>query len=423
MSENRSPLGSMTAHAGATGRRRWLAALAGSVVLVGLLWALRPSPVQVDLAEISRGAMRVTVDEEGKTRVRRVFVVSAPVTGKLRRSLLDPGDAVVGGETVIAVMEPSAPAFLDVRSRQEAEAQVAAARAAVALAEAEVRLSDAELSWAWSELQRTQSLAQTSVVSARSHERARLEHDKQMAAVARAKSNLDVRTAELATASAHLIGPETMSAARADASGCCVEVRSPQSGVVLRELQESERVIAAGTPLFEIGDPADIDIVVELLSTDAVRVSPGAQATIEGAGLAERLTARVRRIEPAGFTKVSALGIEEQRVRTFLDLDAPASQRSALGHDYRVFTRIAVWSSAEALRLPLSAVFRIGDSWAVYKAADGRAVLTPVEIGQRNNAHADVLSGLVPGDKVVMHPSDRVTAGTRIRQIAVVAAR
>lgn len=398
----------------ATARRRLAIAAAALLILIPLVWALRPGPVQVDIAPVTRGEMRVTVDEEGKTRVRQVFVVSAPITGKLRRSSLDPGDDVVANETIVAVIEPSAPPFLDVRTRQEAEAQVGAATAAVTVAQAEVRQAETELGWAQSELARSRALAQTNVVSAKAFERARLDVDKQAALLARARASLELRNAELATAKAHLIGPEAARAAAPEGPGCCVEVRSPRSGKILRELQESERVIVAGTPLFEIGNPNDIDMVVDLLSTDAVRVSPGAEATIEGAGLPDKLAAKVRLVEPAGFTKVSALGIEEQRVHTFLDFDQPAEARARLGHDYRVFARIAVWSSADALRVPLSALFRQQDAWAVYKVVGGRATVAKVDIGQRNNTFAQVTAGLAAGDSVILHPSDRVTAGTRV---------
>ena len=176
-------------------------------------------------------------------------------------------------------------------------------------------------------------------------------------------------------------------------------------------------MVPAGTPLFEIGDPTDIDIVLELLSADAVKVTPGATASIDGAGLSGPLTAKVRRVEQAGFTKVSALGIEEQRVKTFLDFDQSASARERLGHDYRVFARITIWDGADTLRVPLSALFRNGTNWAVYKVNGNRVALTPVEIGHHNTDHAQVLGGLAPRDSVVLHPSDRVKQGTRVRQI------
>jgi HlyD family secretion protein len=189
---------------------------------------------------------------------------------------------------------------------------------------------------------------------------------------------------------------------------------SYQSGQVLREPQESERVVLAGSPLFEIGNAADLDVVVELLSSDAVRVRSGADATIESTGLEGPIQARVRLIELAGFTKVSALGIEEQRVRVFLDIETPAEVWKRLGHDYRVFARVTVWSSQDTLRVPLSALFRRGDGWAVYRMESGRAALTMVDVGHRNSDFAEVMRGLKPQDIVVLHPNDRIVAGTRI---------
>jgi len=399
--------------------RRVIATAAGTVaLLITLVVALRPAPVPVDLAAVTRGPLRVTVDEEGKTRVKDVFVVAAPVSGKLRRSPFDPGDSVVKDETVIAVIEPAAPLFLDVRTRTEAEAQVAAAEAAVTLAAAEVRQAESEVAWATSELKRAEALALSSTVPERTLERARLELDKQRASLARANANLEVRRSELATANAHLIGPERVSGTPSTSPQCCVEVRAPQSGQVLRELQESERVVLAGSPLFEIGNAADLDVMVELLSSDAVRVSPGAEATIESTGLETPIRARVRLIEPAGFTKVSALGIEELRVRVFLDLETPADVWKRLGHDYRVFARITVWNSLDALRVPLSALFRRGDGWAVYCMEGGKAALTLVDVGHRNSDFAEALSGLKPQDVVVLHPGDRIVAGTRISRRA-----
>jgi HlyD family secretion protein len=397
-----------------------MAAATGAVaLLVGLVVALRPAPVQVDLAAVTGGPLRVTVDEEGKTRVKDVFIISAPVSGKLRRSPFDPGDRVTKDESIIAVIEAAPPIFLDVRTRKEAEAQVAAAEAAVSLATAEVRQAESEVAWATSELQRAEALARSRTVPERTFERAHLELDKQQANLARANANLEVRRSELATANAHLIGPErTTTVTPGGPSPCCVEVRSPQSGQVLRELQESERVVLAGSPLFEIGNAGDLDVVVELLSSDAVRVSPGAEATIESTGLDAPIRARVRTIEPAGFTKVSALGIEEQRVRVFLDLETPAEVWKRLGHDYRVFVRITAWSSLDALRVPLSALFRRGDGWALYRMEGGKAALTLVDVGHRNSDFAEVLSGLKPQDVVVLHPGDRIVSGTRISRRA-----
>ena len=348
-----------------------IAAGVGAVLLLALLFTLRSAPVQVDVAVISQGPLRVTVDEEGKTRIKNVFAVSAPVTGMLRRSALDPGDEVINDQTVVAVIEPAAPVFLDARTLKEAEAQLAAAQAAVTLAEAEVKQAETEVNWASSELLRSEALARSSTIAERTLERARLDLERQKAGLARAKAGLEVRRSDLATAQARLIGPERPGLQPSgDQNKCCVEVRAPVSGKILRELQESERVVLAGAPLFEIGNPAELDIIVDLLSADAVRVVPGAEASIDSAGLPAPITAKVRRIEPAGITKVSALGIEEQRVRVYLDLESPFDVWKRLGHDYRIFARIALWSKGDAMRVPLSALFRRGDRWAVYRLSD-----------------------------------------------------
>jgi len=395
--------------------RMLLIAAFSAAVLAALYVAFRPKPISVDLGRATVGPMRVAVEEEGKTRVRNVYTISAPVAGKLLRIALQPGDPVVKNETVVAVILPAAPSFLDHRARHEAEAQVAAATAAVELAEAEARQAKSELEFAESELRRSDALARSQVVSERVRERARIEVEVRKAALVRAQASVEVRRRELETARSRLIGPE-MLASHPDAPGaCCLEVRSPVSGQVLKRLQVSETVLAAGTPLVEIGDTSDIEIVVDLLSTDAVKIAEGALARIEGWGGPQALPARVTRIEPAGFTKVSALGIEEQRVRTILDFEGAPEVRRRLGHEYRLFVSITTWSADAALRAPLAALFRSGDRWAVFREEAGRARLVPVEVGQRNAEFAEILSGLKPGDAIVLHPSDRVGDGVPIR--------
>ena len=394
--------------------RLLLGAAVAAALVAALYVTLRPKPVSVDLGAATRGPMRVAVEEEGKTRVRDVYTISAPVAGRLLRIVLDPGDEVIKDQTVIAVMQPAAPPFLDHRARHEAEAQIAAATAAVELAEAEVRQAQSELSFAESELRRSETLARTQVVAERTLERARIELEVRKAALVRVRANVEVRKRELETARSRLIGPEIVASHPDAAESCCISVRSPVSGQLLRRIQVSETVLAAGMPLVEIGDIRDVEIVVELLSSDAVKVAAGATATIEGWGGGKALSARVRRIEPSGFTKVSALGIEEQRVRTILDFQEPVEVRRRLGHDYRVFVSITTWASDDALRVPLSALFRSGEKWAVFRVEGGRARLAPVAIGQRNAFHAEVQSGLAAGDAVVLHPSDRLADGVTI---------
>ncbi len=387
----------------------------GAVVLAivaAFAWALWPRPVPVEVAEITRGLLRVTVDDEGKTRVKDVYTVSAPTTGRVLRIVLEPGDPVNRNDTTVAVIQPTVPSFLDVRDRLQIEAQIKAAQAAVGLAEAELRQATAELEFAERELERARSLESRGVVAERTAERAQLDVDTRKAGVARSRANLAVRQRELDQARARRIGPENAPSWE-HPEDCCVEVRAPVSGRVLNVIQRSEQVVVAGAPLVEIGAPDDLEVVVELLSTAAVQVRVGAHATIEGWGGAP-LTATVTRIEPSGFTKVSALGIEEQRVRTVLAFKASLEGRSGLGHDYRVTARITVYEVPEALRVPQGALFRRGEQWAVFVVRDGRAEVAELEIGQRNPSYAEALEGLQEGDRVILHPSDRVAEGVRV---------
>ncbi len=395
--------------------KRGLMLAAAVGVAGGLAWAMWPKPVAVDLAEVRRGPLLVTVDEEGKTRIKDVYTVSAPITGKLLRQTLEAGDRVKKDVTTVAVIEPTAPPFLDVRTQRELEAQIEAAKAAVALAEAEVRAAQSELQFAQSELTRARALIRSNAISERALERAQIDVDTRTAALARAKAGLEVRKRELESAQARTTAPEE--AWRGEVPvGCCVTARAPVSGRVLRLIQESERVVVAGTPLVEIGDTDNLEIVVEYLSVDAVKVREGAKATVEGWG-GPPLAAKVIRVEPAGFTKVSALGIEEQRVRVVLMPERGTEETDRLGHEYRVVVRIQVYEKLDALRVPISALFRKGDEWAVFTVSDGRARLTPVEIGQRNASYAEVLRGLGEGDTVVLHPSDRIDDAIRVTRV------
>lgn len=392
--------------------KRGFMALALLAPVGAFTWALWPKPVAVDVAEVSHGRVLVTVDEEGKTRIKDVYAVSAPISGKVLRLSLEPGDPVKKDDTIVAVIEPMAPPFLDVRAVRELEAQAAAAKAGVALAEAEVRQAQSELEFADAELARAHALARSKTIAERALEKARLDANTRRAAVARAASNLEVRKREVESAEARLTAPEEAWKGEVPA-GCCVNVRAPVSGRVLRLIQESEKAVVAGTPLVEVGDPGNLEIVVDLLSADAVKVREGAEVTVEGWG-GPPLAGQVARVEPAGFTKVSALGIEEQRVRTILELHGAAAAATRLGHEFRVFLKINVYEAPEALRVPISALFRKGDQWAVFVVDRGRAWATPVGIGHRNSTFAEVLHGLRKGATVVLHPSDRVAEGVRV---------
>ena len=404
----------------------WKKRIAWAVVLalfaVGVIWFAWPRPIPVDLATVTKGPMEVTIDDEAKTRVRHVYTVSTPIAGKVLRIShpfgeqgisVHVGDRVKAAETVVAIMQPTAPSFLDVRSREELQAMLTAADAAITLAEAEVRRIEAALEFSRGDLRRAEALARTSSIPERNLEKARLEVRTSEAALASAKAQIDVRRSERTTVAARLIDPSMTSAGQP--SDCCVQLRSPATGVVLKIIQDSEATVPAGAPLIDIGDPVDLEIIADLLSTDAVQIKAGASVRIDGWG-GPRLQGRVIRVDPAGFLKVSALGIEEQRVRVTIDLTDPPETWSALGHDYRVIVHVTVWSTAEALRVPVSALFRKGENWAVFLVKGGRAQTAAVQVGHRNSRIAEIVSGVSEGDRVVLHPSDRVQEGVAVAE-------
>ena len=379
-----------------------------AVVVVGLVAvALRPGTETVDLATVARGPLQVTVDDEGRTRVHDRFVVSAPVAGRVLRLALEPGDRVKRGD-VIARLRPEMAPLLDARARAEAEAAINTAKAVLGGARAEEAQSAAALAHAQRERKRSGDLSAEGLISTQELEardaEARLLTDAAKAAtfaVEAAEADLHRAEARLAPAPIRL-------------SGAPIDVRSPSTGVVLRRLRESESTVPAGDPLLEIGDFSRLEIVVDLLSSDAARVTPGARATVEQPG-ASPLTAKVQRIEPAGFTKVSALGVEEQRVNVIVELDGAAGT-GTLGDAYRVDVRIVVWETASTLVVPATALFREGDRWATFTIADGRARRTAVEIGHRGGRQVEVLGGLAAGAQVVLHPGDRIADGVRVAE-------
>lgn len=400
-----------------TAWRRGLVA-AGAVVLIaaGLGYAFQPRPVPADLATVDRGQLLVTVDEEGRTRVRDVYVVSTPVAGRVLRIQAEAGDVVEAGQTRLATVEPSEPSFLDIRRRRQAEAEIKAAEATLSLANAELARAQAELDFARSDLARAQPLAARGAISVRELERYQLEVRTRQAQVRTAEATVRVRASELETARAMLISPDQKVARKADdAASCCVDIRAPVNGRVLKVMQKSEAVVAAGTPLLEIGNLDDLEVVVDLLSSDAVRVQPSTDVLIERWGGGDLLHGRVRRVEPYGYTKVSALGIEEQRVDVIIDFTGQPEEWQSLGHGYRVEARIVVWRGEDVLRVPVSALFRQGGDWVTYVVdADNRARLRRVSVGHRNAEYAEIAAGLEEGERVVVYPSDRVIDGARV---------
>lgn len=391
--------------------RRIVAALAGLAVAALIAWALWPQPVPVDLATIKAGSLEVTVEDEGITRIREVYTVSAPIGGKMLRSPRDVGDDVVAEKTVVATIQPTDPAFLDVRTQRVNAAVVQAAVAAVDLAEAQVRQAKSQLTFTQSDLRRAEELAASHTISDRSLEKARLDVTSGEATVASAIATLEVSRRELESARARMIQPGEPTQ---QSAGCCIEVRAPVDGRILKIVAESEQVVQAGAPLLELGDPRDLEIAVEFLSRDAVRIVPGAPAYIESWGGDVTLNARVKRVEPTGFTKVSALGIEEQRVKVILDFSGAADAWRQLGHGYRIIARVVIWRGADVMLVPLGALFRQGENWAVFAAVNGRAERRLVKIGERNLHAARILDGLKAGEQVILHPSDRVADKVRI---------
>ncbi|QHO75765.1 secretion protein HlyD [Bradyrhizobium sp. CCBAU 051011] len=393
-----------------------------SAIAALLAWFAWPRPLAVDLATVARGPLEVTADDDGRTNVRHIYTVSAPVGGKVLRishpmgmkgSSLHVGDQVTANETVVALMQPTPPSFIDVRSRDQLEAEVIAADASIQQQAAEIRRLEAALDFARTEFQRAQALARTQTISTQAFDKARFEVASNEAALASAKAQLDFRRNMRTSLAARLIDPSNVAAPTDPA--CCVRVLAPASGRILKIVQDNETVVPPGAPLVDIGDPNDLEIVCDLLSTDAVQIKVGAPVRIDGWG-GPAVRGKVVRVDPAGFLKVSALGIEEQRVRVTIDFVDPPELWSRLGHDYRVIVRVTIWSADDVLTVPVSALFRKGEDWALFAVEDGRVRLTSVKIGHRNNRMAEVLEGLAAGRQVVLHPSDKISDGVRVAQ-------
>jgi HlyD family secretion protein len=402
--------------------RRIIGGTALALIAVGLAWFAWPRPVLVDLATVAKGPIEVTADDDGKTHVRHVYTVSAPVAGKVLRishpmgekgPSLHVDDEVVANQTVIALMQPALPNFIDVRSHDQLAAEVLAADAAIRQQEAEVQRLEAALDFSRTEFQRAQTLSRTQSISAQAFDKAKFDMATNEASLASARAQVDVRRALRASLAARLTDPASVPPPAEPT--CCIRVLAPAGGRVLKIIQDSEATVLAGAPLVDIGNPLDLEIVAELLSTDAVQIKVGAPVRIDGWG-GPSIAGKVVRVDPAGFLKVSALGIEEQRVRVTIDFVDPPEAWSQLGHDYRVVVHVTTWNAPDALTVPVSALFRKGDQWAVFAVQDGRARTTPVRIGRRNSRAAEVLAGITAGELVIVHPSDRIADGTQVAQ-------
>lgn len=378
-----------------------------------LTWAFWPEPVPVDLVTIERGPMEVTVSANGVTRIRDTYLVTAPISGTTTRSPVEVGDEVLAEESIVATIQPAAPALLDARARAQAEAAVEEAAAALRHAQTNVGRAEADLAHAQSQYDRTRRLADQGTIPLRMSDDAALQLRTVESALEAARTDVDRQEATLRRAQAQLLGPDGSPGAL-EPGECCVRILAPASGSVLSIENVSARLVQAGEPLLTIGRPDELEIEVELLSADAVRIAVGAPAHIARWGGPGELEARVRRIEPSAHTRVSALGIEEQRVRVRLDLLTPAEERAGLGDNFRVFVRAVEWAGDDVLQVPVGALFRQGENWAVYRKVEERAQLVRVEVGRRTALQAEVLSGLEPGDRVVLYPADRIEENARI---------
>lgn len=389
-------------------RLSWLAAVLVAAFLLALLF--RPRAIPVEVAAVSRGPMEVTIDEEGETRIEPRYVAAAPISGRLLVIELQEGDPVTLGEPVATLF----PSPLDPRSREQAEAALRAAQASKA--EADARVAEAEAAWAKARqtLARMQEVATAGGISPEELDHHRTEAEIRHKSLEAARFRAEAARCQMEGARAALLATGAAGAA-GEVRG--IEVRSPVDGRVLRVFEESERVVAAGTPLLELGNPEDLEIVVDVLSTDAVSIEPGAPMLLDAGG-GHVLEGRVRRVEPAAFTQVSPLGVEEQRVNVIGELTG-SERTAALGDRYRVEARIVQWRTDDALKVPVGALFRPVASpkagWTVFVVDDGRARLRAVAVGHRNPAEAEVLEGLAEGERVILYPGDRVEEGARVR--------
>jgi HlyD family secretion protein len=381
-----------------------------AVGLVALIAAaMRPRPVRVDAGAVSRGPMRVSLDEEGRTQVKRRYVVSAPIAGKLLRIERRPGDRVDEGAVLARVVPADAP-LLDPRSRAEQQARLHAAEAAVSQSNAMVARARVSADAARDDFQRKQKLLTGGAGTA---------HDVTVAESDVASRVQDLASAEFGSKVAENQLAQARAALERGRSGRMdeFEIVAPTAGQVLRVQRESEGVVTAGTALLDVGDPSVLEIAVDLLTVDAVRVRPGMTALVDHWGGPIPLAARVRSVEPSGFTKLSALGVEEQRVRVILDLTAAPADWRTLGDNFRVEAHIVVWESPSVLHVPTAALFRRGDSWMVFAIDNGKLALRKVEIGQQSTTDAEIKSGLTDGATVVLRPGENLREGIRVQPL------
>jgi HlyD family secretion protein len=378
---------------------RWIPWVGAAALLAFIVAGFWPKPTLVETAAVTVGPLRSTVNEEGKTRIRQRYTVSAPVAGQIRRVPLKAGDAVVCAETIVAVIDPVRPSLLDPRARDLAAARRDSASARLARAKSEHE-------FAASDLRRNQTLFDQKTISKQELDQFQLRE---------ASTAADVNAADAALREAEAEMREFANPSGAGAEP--VTLRAPVSGRVLKVTEESARAVPAGAPLLEIGDPNDLEVAIEVLSRDGAEIQPGTPVELEQWGGSKPLQARVRLVEPAAFTKVSALGVEEQRVNVVADLLTPPAGRGNLGDSFRVEARIITWQGDRVLQIPNGALFRKASQWNVYLVASGRSELRNVTPGRSSGTDTEIVSGLKEGEQVILYPGDRMRPGLRVKVV------
>lgn len=394
-------------------RRRW-PYLGGFLLLALLVVGFWPKPIAVEVAKASRGPLHVSVDDEGQTRVKNRYVVASPVAGQLRRIGFKPGGAVEAGNTVLATLETAGADLLDARSVAQAEARISSAQANRDRAAAVLARARANATLARSELERAKRLFERGGVSKQEIDQTSMRDTAASEEERAASFAVQVAAHEEEQARAFLLRGRLNS----DGGIEPLKIISPVSGKVLRVFQESERLVPAGFPLLEVGDPADLEIRIEVLSRDGVAIPPGATVWLRQWGGSQPLRARVRLVEPSAFTKISALGVEEQRVYVIADMIDPVEKRPTLGDAYRVEASVVLWESEDVLQVPAGALFQRGDEWKLYAIQDGRARERAVTVGHSNGLQTEITGGLDPGTPVIVYPGDRVEPGGRVTALA-----
>ena len=381
-------------------------------LIAGAVLSLMPQPIPVDVGEVSRGPMQVTIDEDGRTRIHDRYVVSSPVAGRSMRITLRPGDEVTQGATVLVRIQPARPTLLDARAVAEAQARVDAMQATMKRAGALLDQARAQRELAETRLGRLQKLASQDSVSQNELDQARAEHLLAQARFRSAKFNQEIAQFELKMAEATLSYTTDDEGTQAEP----FELVSPITGQVLRVMQESATFVQPGTPLLEIGNPRDLEIEIDVLSTDAVKISAGDPVLLEHWGGDQPLRAKVRRVEPAAFTKISALGVEEQRVHVLADFDEPNQAIERLGDGYRIEASIVIWQADDVLRIPTAALFRANRDWTSFAVTDSNRVRRhTLQLGHRNDDWAEVLGGIEEGQAVVLYPGDQIETNVKVQ--------